>query len=164
MPLKKRCLHFLFAIVHSIAGLTIGCCLLAVVAFTLHLLPPSFSDEQIIALLVGITTGVLASPVLQVYERYSTSCQVYSNILNDIKLLRDCIDKYSIYSKAFTYRLIIKSLYNTICRESIKLTYKRDYRIIASVLFPLVNSVLTAQDNQSILKAKEALDRQLKTF
>lgn len=151
---KKRCKYFFGSLRASAVELCISMILL-VVACAFLVVFPGLSENQITSLLIGVLSGIIATLVLSIAGKYTESKRAYETIhallSNVILEAKDCAKHKGCCPNevvSFGYK------YTDMCRQSIDLTYKRDYEKVSSAMKKLVS----CSDWQNFEKAIKELE------
>lgn len=136
---KKRYKYFLGSLRASAVELCISMILLAVACAFLVVFP-GLSENQITSLLIGVVSGIIATLVLSIAGKYAESKRAYETIhalLNNVILeAKDCAKHKGCCPDevlSFGYN------YTDMCRQSIDLTYKKDYEVVSVAMNKLVS-------------------------
>lgn len=161
MKLHKKLLHLVASFKCAWISLTIG---LVLIIFLILFLLKHDSNSQILAFFVGVIASIVATIVLRVSDKYTSSCLAYAKIFfyaEEIILFIDNNIKNNSYS-VDECKFNLWQYYMLMCEESARLTYDKDFSLISVAVSNIISSINNKDDVNIILEKREKLINQSK--
>lgn len=157
MGLRKRLLHLLFAVRDSFSSLALGLLLLFIVVIGLRAVP-TLNEVQEISFLLGIIASIIATLILKVSERYSSSCSAVSTILGEVERIATYIETVVVSDPLpDIHKFQLWQMYMDICQKSESLSYKKGFSDVSIAVSNAVEVVYHGGDNESLIMAVKKL-------
>lgn len=159
MKLNKKALHLIASFKSAWFSITIG---FVLSIFLVLYLFGHDGNSQILAFFVGVIASIVATIVLRVSDKYTSSCLAYSKISFYVEELILFVEK-NIKDNSYNVdecKFNLWRYYMLICEESMRLTYDKDFNLISIAVNDIISSINNNNDIDVIIEEKDKLIKQ----